>query len=709
MPDHARELRKVIEGHSDLWRSLRERFVIVTASRGAEGAFHRAEDVAAEAARLAEADCGADTLEALCRALEQKSPANPCVIDVLQAAGLMREQRMSASEAIMRSRVRYQGTDGVRGKVAADDPTESALAKLTRPGEFTPGLCELLCAGVMLARKDAQPPTVVVAEDGRDAFGRREYATAAIRAFTRFGCRVLDLGIAPTPLAPVAAAKLGADVAVVVTASHNPADQNGIKFFLRGRKPLPESGDYPLSAFTSLAALEGLPDERASATAKRVDAKGLVRDYTSAALAREDVEALRHAGLIIDVAHGAFAPFAEELLQGLGLRAEVINDDMTGDNINRDSGVAYIEGKERIAAAELDGEIALVGRVRSLARESDERVFGIALDADGDRALLVVHDGDTDEVRIIDGDRMAFLITRLARKTGDVKGCVFAGTVESDLATFDAVAALGIETVLTPVGDKWLSARPALADRLLVGEESSGHLVWPVDVPMGTSMATIVTGNGLLTGLRAAAAVLRLELTPAEAAEPFPPGVVRTFYTYFVDRARFHRGSLVWKEDVRIIGEELAKLKDSGAMPAACKLRQIDFDDDPDMLYLNIEESGRVVGAVFARNSGTENKTATYARGRAEFETQLVGIAREVNEHHIRSMKDTSLGGARAAGAIAAALSAKGALSVDEARRIADEHGIGSDAGFVGLLFALTREGKAKRVGDEIRSAETQS
>jgi len=705
MTHSSQEFQRVIARHAKLWKKLREKSVVVTASRWGEGAFHRGQDLAAEAQRLAEAHAGPRVLEELCEELERKSPAHPCVIDMVQAVTLVKEQRLDPPDAISRARVRYQGTDGVRGKVARDDPAERPLAALVREGQFTPGVCELLCAGVVLSRKARKPPTVVVAEDGRDPFGNRDYPKAAIRGFTRFGCKVFDLGIAPTPLAPVAAAKLRAEVAAVLTASHNPADQNGIKFFIDGRKPLPETGDCPISAAVFLAALEGLPRERPHAHVERVDPKELLREYLACALAAEEIEVLRGAILIIDVAHGAFAPLAREETAALGLRAEVMSEDMTGDNINRESGVAWIEGKQRIAGADADGEIAIVGKVRSVARESRQPVFGIALDGDGDRGLVLVYDAQTDEVRVIDGDRIAFLLARLAHRTGKTKGRVFAGTVESDLAVFDAVRRLGIETVITPVGDKWLSARSELAAKLLVGEEPSGHLVFPVDLPVSARRKkTIFTGNGLVTGLRGAAAILGLGLKPAEAAQPFRPGVVRTFYTYFVDRARFHRESAVWRKDVEIARKELDALKSKGEMPGVSELRPVDFEDDPDMLYLSVEAGRNVLGAVFARNSGTENKTATYARGRADCETQLVAIAQKVNHNHGRMMKDERIPEAHAAQALSAALSKKRSLSLAEARRIAEELGVRGEAGFAALLFALARQGEIRRVGDEIQS-----
>lgn len=699
--DVAGPLKDAIERRAALWKSLRERMIVVSTSRSGERAFHRAADVAGEAKRLADAAVEPATLDALAASLEQNPPARACVIDALCAAALVKEQPLSPAEAILRARVRYQGTDGVRGKVAADVADEPPLRALVERGEFTPGVAELLAAGVMVARGGGEPPKVVLLEDGRDAFGERRTARAVGRAFLRYGCKVLDLGVAPTPLGPVAAASLGAEIAAVVTASHNPADQNGIKFYLGGRKPLPETGDYPLSAATFVAALEGMPKEKNDQPDK-VDARAILREFFRQAVAPEDVEALRGARLVVDVAHGAFAPFAGEVLAGFGLSGEVINVHQTGDNINRDSGVAYIEARERVKGADVDGEIALVGRVRHAAREHAEPVFGIALDGDGDRGFVLVYDAKADEVRILDGDRLAFLMARLAREKGGGAPGVFAGTVESDLAVFDAVERMKMETLLTPVGDKWLSARRELTEKLFLGEEPSGHIVWPAEIAFGERRETIVTGNGLLTALRGAAAAVRLGLKPAQAAEPYAPGVFRTFHAYYTDRERFHRGSAVWREDVRIVEAEVERLKGVDKLPAKCRLREVDFEDDPDMLYLRLATNGHALGAVFARNSGTENKTATYARGLAEHAEALVALARAMNEHHLRTMKDPRFAEAGAGVALAEALAAKGRLTLDAARKVVREHGIDAEAGFVGLLFALGREERLRRVGDDI-------
>ena len=696
------EILDILKGHARLWQSLRKRDVFVTTSRGGERAFHRRGDRAAESGCLS----NAKALKAVCAALQTAPPAGACVIDAVQACALVKEQGLGAADAIMRARVRYQGTDGVRGKVADDDDATTPLAKLTERGEFTPGLCELLSAAVLLAGNWDEPPAVVVAEDGRDAFGERRYAATVIETFRRFGCKVFDLGICPTPVAPVAAATLGARIAAVVTASHNPADQNGVKFFIDGRKPLPETGDYPMSAYAFQVALEGLPKRRKAPRLEKVEAGPFLRAILDAALTDADRDALKRVTLILDVAHGSFAPFVADALADLDI--EIMNADMTGENINRDSGVAYIEGKDRIAGADVAGEIAIVARVRERAIWSDRLVIGLAFDADGDRGFVLVHDVRADEVRIIDGDRIAYMVAKLAHDAGAVDGRVFAGTVESDLAVFDAVRALGIETVLTPVGDKWLSSRRSLTDRLLVGEEPSGHVVIPIDMATANGREQIVTGNGLVTGLLGAAAMVRLRLSPAEAAEPYPPGVFCTHYCYFVDRARLYRDSRVWRTDLQTAHMTLKGLKTTGDFDAEWELREIGFDDDPDMLYLQLVEGERVLGAIFTRNSGTENRSAVYARGLSAFERPMRTLAHHINGRHMMAMKDRRLVETKAGDALADAVLVRERMSLDDARTFVRQLGITTDVQFHALLFALQREGRVKRIGDEIAVVETE-
>lgn len=699
------ELRAVLAERPELWSGLRVRGVVVAVGRAEAPVLHRPADRPAGAVRLAAAGCAPATLSVLCAALAEWPDRGGCLIDLLRAAALVGRLGLAPAEALKRARVRYQGTDGVRGKAVPLVRGLAPLAALVERGEFTPELAALLAAA---AASDAPAGPAVLASDGRETGTDGAFAREVTGALLRSGRRVLDLGVAPTPAVPLACAALGAPLGAALTASHNPADQNGIKFFAGGRKILPELGDYVQSARAFIASTEQppvAPDHAAAAgRVESIDAARLLGQVFRAELDGPDLAALRGAHFVVDTAHGAYSPWAEPLLAGLGLGCRVVNADMTGANINRDSGVAHIEGRERIAAEETGPALDLAAAVREAARTDSAPVFGISLDGDGDRGLLLVPDRATGEVRIVDGDRMAFLITRLALKTGAVGGRAHAGTVESDLAVFDAVRRLGGEAVMTPVGDKWLTAVPALAGRLLVGAEPSGHVAWPVGVSAASGgRVTVTTGNGLLAGLRAAAAALRQGLDTKMIAEPFPPGLTATFYTYFVERDRFHRDGPAWRESLAAAEAELRTAIAAGTLPADCRLAEEVFPDEPDMLYLGVvsSDSGRL-GAVFARNSGTENKAAVYARGRRELAAGLTSVARAVRSVLVRTLRDDRLAEARALAALAAAVRRSGRLPLAGARRLAEAGGVAGEAAFFALLFAAGREESVRRCGDDL-------
>jgi hypothetical protein len=143
-------------------------------------------------------------------------------------------------------------------------------------------------------------------------------------------------------------------------------------------------------------------------------------------------------------------------------------------------------------------------------------------------------------------------------------------------------------------------------------------------------------------------------------------------------------------------------LKRQKLLPSGATLRPVFFKDDPDMLYLKIQEKRRLLGAVFARNSGTENKIATYARGLVEHETALVALARAINRNHVRSMRDERLPEARAGKVLVNALSRSREISMAHAARLCAQCGVSGETRFSALLFALAKEGSVRRTGNAL-------
>jgi len=698
------DLQDLLERSLPLWGRLERENLFIKVGTDRSAAQWQGEEPEQAAAYLRAAGASAGAVHLVCRELEKTQLTGPLLLDLARAALLVERQKLAPTEALLRARVRYQGTDGLRGKMALPCEGLSPFAQFADHFEITPALFSILSrAALKTPVLGPTPKRVIVAEDGRDAFGERRFTRAVLDAFATAGLDVIDLGIAPTPLVPFASLKFNIPLGAMVTASHNPSDQNGIKFFSAGKKHLPSPQDFQLSAMAFEVASETVAEKSATTTPKAIDPLPLLLEYLEAGLSEADRTALESVYLLIDVAHGAWAPYARTLLEKLNLTGEVLHAGMTGDNINQDSGAALLEGRHRIAGAIFPYETELLRRLKTCTLENDVPVIGLSLDGDGDRGLITLYDTERDDALILDGDQMGYLLAKLAKEEGRAEGKLFAATVESDTQVFEAVAALGIETVMTPVGDKWLTARPEITDRLLVAEEPSGHLAIPVTFKDAEGNSkTVISGNGLLTGLKGAAALLRLGLSGMAAAEPFPPGLSKTYYAYFVDRDRFRRDSDVWQADLTATGETLASLKIRGYLPATATLEPVYFRDDQDMLYLKLIDGDRTLGAVFARNSGTENKTAAYARGRKEFEIALLAIAGAMHQEHLRWLKDPRLPENQAAATLLGVLADRGRLPLDIARGLLSGTPFETEPKFQALLYALAKEGRVKKTDGEL-------
>jgi phosphoglucosamine mutase len=593
--------------------------------------------------------------------------AGPAVIDVEKAAiafGALGNRRDAAAvrAALLRGRLRLQGTDGVRGPVSLTSEGNSVLS-FGRTGEITPELVEVLCYSFgRMARREGvarQAGKVIVAEDGRDAATGGRFASAMRDGLREAGLRVVSLGTAPTPAVPFACAYTGARLGAALTASHNPASHNGIKFFVDGSKVLPEGplGDFALSALAYMTAYEGrLIDEGGTVE----DGGELVEMFAEFIVknlppgARDD---LAKADIVFDGANGAATDAGRMVFEKLKIPVTSVNDKPSGGNINQGGGVAELEGARVITAADAAGspQFAPVKAVLERAGRIGRAVYGIVLDGDGDRGFVVVADGP-DKALVVAGDACAYVLARHWRRIGmipdaEASHSVFVGTVESDLEVFKGVKAdLGLEVSISCVGDKWLAGAAREGKRLAIGEEVSGHVLWPAPVVDERGVTRYVSaGNGLLTALSVISAGIADGLSPLELARPFPEGVFVTRYTYNVSKALFFPGSAAWEADLRAVAETLDAARGSGF----ASWRVIEHPDEPDMLYVALEDDSRLLsGAVFVRNSGTENKTGVYARGAKALEPLLADLCLLLWKTHRETLKDRHSPGYRIEAAV---------------------------------------------------------
>jgi len=368
---------------------------------------------------------------------------------------------------------RLFGTDGVRGLANGDVITADLALRLAQAA------ARVLTSGRHAAelRASGRRPTAVL---GRDPRISGEFIASAVAAgLASSGIDVLDAGVIPTPATAYLVGAVEADFGVMVSASHNPAPDNGIKFFALGGTKLPDAVEDRIE--------QALDEPKLTPTGADV---GRIRRFADA----EDRYILHLLGaldvrldglrVVIDAANGAAAAVSPQAFSDAGASVVVIGNEPDGMNINDGVGSTHLE---RLQAAVVEHGAHL----------------GIAHDGDADRCLAVDADG-----RVVDGDRMMAILALSLRDRGMLKDDTLVATVMSNLGLRIAMAEAGISLVETAVGDRYVLE--ALTERgLSLGGEQSGHIIF-------TSHAT--TGDGILTGLMLAAEMVRTGKSLAELA-----------------------------------------------------------------------------------------------------------------------------------------------------------------------------------------------
>ncbi len=335
-------------------------------------------------------------------------------------------------------------------------------------------------------RGSSRRPRAVV---GRDPRASGEFLEAAVVAgLASSGVDVLRLGVLPTPAVAYLTRALDADFGVVLSASHNPAPDNGIKFFARGGLKLPDAVENRIEDLLDRGRPQELP---AAGFGRVVEAQADQERYLDHLLvslngrpypATATLSGLR---VVVDCAHGAAYAVAPEALRRAGAEVIAIGVEPDGYNINQGCGSTCLEA---VSAA-------------VLAQGAD---VGIAHDGDADRCLAVDAEG-----QVVDGDQILAVLATDLKEKGRLAGDTVVVTVMSNLGFRMAMDDAGIHVVETPVGDRYV-LEAMLAGHHILGGEQSGHIIL-------ADHAT--TGDGILTGLHLLAVLARRGVTLAEAVK----------------------------------------------------------------------------------------------------------------------------------------------------------------------------------------------
>jgi len=347
---------------------------------------------------------------------------------------------------------RLFGTDGVRGTANIEPMTSETALRLGR-------------ALAHVSKRQPHRHKILIGKDTRLSGYMLETAMAS--GICSAGVDVLLVGPLPTPGIAFLTRSLRADAGVVISASHNPFQDNGIKLFSRTGFKLPDEVEAEIEGLVLGDSIDALrPTRKEIGKAYRIDdAVGRYNVFAKNTFPRHLT--LDSLTVAIDCAHGAGYKVAPEVLEELGARVVTLGVDPDGHNINRDAGALH---PEHLQAA-----------VRSAGAH-----IGIALDGDADRAILVDEHGE-----VVDGDAvMALLASRLHERDELQQGTLVA-TVMSNLGLHVAMRERGITVTTTPVGDRYV-VEEMLRGGYNLGGEQSGHVVF---------LDHNTTGDGLITAL----------------------------------------------------------------------------------------------------------------------------------------------------------------------------------------------------------------
>lgn len=447
------------------------------------------------------------------------------------------------------------GTDGVRG-VAGRDLDASLAMRMAAAGAY-------VLAGARFREEKQNPPDQVenfarrpLAVVGRDPRASGEFLESAVVAgLAGSGVDVLRLGVIPTPGVAYLTEALAADFGVMLSASHNPAPDNGIKFFARGGLKLPDHVENEIEARIAEQQAGGdrwgIPEagfgrvkdavaEQELYLAHVLGTAGVVgadQDWqTPAAWSADGQRPLDGWKIVVDCGHGAAYDLAPRLLKQAGADVITIGVEPDGLNINAGCGSTNL------------------GALRAAVLDHGANA-GIAYDGDADRCLAVDENGE-----VLDGDQILAILALALNESGRLAGQTVVATVMANLGFRRAMAEAGIEVVETPVGDRYLIAA-MLDGKYVLGGEQSGHIIM---------LDHASTGDGMLTSVQLLVTAASSGRSLADLAQ------VMTRYPQVL---------------VNVHGVDKAKAAGSGELSSAVAAAQAELGD-----------SGRVL----VRPSGTE-------------------------------------------------------------------------------------------------------
>ena len=365
---------------------------------------------------------------------------------------------------------KYFGTDGIR-RIANTELTPELVYKVAKSGAY------------VLSKHTDHVPTILIGRDTRLSGTLIE--SAMVAGFLSYGANVKLLGVIPTPAVAYLTRKLKADASVVISASHNTYEFNGIKFFSNKGMKIPDSLEEEIEEVMESGKIEELTAVRDKIGIYE-NCEDLIDEYVYFFRKNFDtnMEKIYKDDFVIgiDTANGATYKVVEKIFTSLGIRYKIINNNPNGININDKCGSTHLEGlKKFVVENNLDA--------------------GFAYDGDADRCLAVDEKGN-----LVDGDAIIYICGKYLRDRGRLNNNKVVTTVMSNLGLYKALDAEGIGYEKTAVGDKYVY-ECMMENGYILGGEQSGHIIFSKNAR---------TGDGVLTSLKIMEAMVEEKMPLSE-------------------------------------------------------------------------------------------------------------------------------------------------------------------------------------------------
>ena len=404
---------------------------------------------------------------------------------------------------------KYFGTDGIR-RIANTELSPNLVYRVAKAGAY------------VLSKHTDHTPTILIGRDTRISGTLIE--SAMVAGFLSYGANVKILGVLPTPGVAYLTKKLKADASVVISASHNTYEFNGVKYFSNKGMKIPDELEEEIEEIMDSGKLDDLSavNEKIGVSEIRTD---LLDEYVYffRKNLEEDFEKLDMSNFVvaIDTANGATSVVAEKVFTALGIKHYILNNTPNGTNINENCGSTHLDVLKKYVV-------------------ENKCNLGIAYDGDGDRCLAVDENGNE-----IDGDMLLAVISNYMKEKGKLDKNTLVATVMSNLGLKKYAQTNGINFEETKVGDRYVLEK-MLKEGYNLGGEQSGHIIMLDYNP---------TGDGILTSLMLIKIILEKGLSASEACS------IVKIYPQVLVNAKVDSSKKYEYENDKEIKEEIAKLE----------------------------------------------------------------------------------------------------------------------------------------------------